>query len=364
MYVNKLSLLNFRNYENGYVDFSNGINLIYGPNAKGKTNVLEAINYVSAARSHRMSAPEEMIRFNSDFAKIKAEFYSGNRINKSEIIIFPDKKKQIKINGVPVEKTSELMGFLKVVFFCPEDLRLVKGSPRDRRRMLDLGICRLKQRYFNALGNYKKILQQRNVLLKDNPESDMIWVWDEKLIEAGAEIILHRKSYLDRIEQTANRINTEISEEKLELIYDCGVNISDFSHKGKIEEDFRRDIEKNREKEIKFHTSFIGPHRDDFLIRINGTDGKQYASQGQQRTAAISLKMAELETVKEICGENPVLLLDDVLSELDEKRRNYILEKIEGIQVIITSTDAENFSSVENLKKIYVEEIKNVSAFR
>lgn len=364
MYVNKLSLLNFRNYEVGYVEFSKGINLIYGPNAKGKTNVLEAVNYLSTSRSHRMASLEEMINFGKDFAKIKAEFYSKNRQNIGEILLFPDRKKHIKINGVPIEKTSELMDYLKVVFFCPEDLRLVKGSPRDRRRMLDLGICRLKQRYFNALGTYKKILHQRNALLKENPDSDMIWVWDEKLIESGTEVIWHRKSYIDKIEQIANKINLEISGESLNLEYNCGVNITDFSHKGKIIENYKKDLEKNREKERKLCTSLTGPHRDDFSIKINNTDGKLYASQGQQRTVAVSLKMAELETVKEICGENPVLLLDDVLSELDAKRRNYILEKIKGIQVIITSTDADNFNFVKNLNKIYVEDIKNVSAFR
>lgn len=359
MYVEKLRLVDFRNYQQGMLEFSKGINVLYGPNAIGKTNILEAIYLLSTARSHRLASNAEMIRFGQDFARIDASFYSGERAYKGEIILFPNKKKTIRINKVPVQKASDMMGYLKTVLFCPEDLRLVKGSPKDRRRMMDLGICQLKQKYFHALVEYSKVLQQRNKLLKENPDSEMLWVWDEKLVQSGTDVIWYRSSYLERLSEACNTINREICGEELSVAYNCGVAALDYTDKAQIAEAFTQQLKKHAEREKKFRLSLIGPHRDDFTIYVQQKEARLYASQGQQRTAALSLKMAELEMVKEICGESPVLLLDDVLSELDNKRQSYILEKIRDIQVIITCTDAEKFQDAQDVKKINVECVKN-----
>ena len=346
MFVNKLSLINFRNYEKASVEFSKGVNVIYGSNGTGKTNILEAVYFLSTARSHRQASNGEMIKFGADSAKITADFRLTDKNYKSEILLFADKKKRISINRIAVEKTSELMEYLKTVMFCPEDLRLVKGAPKDRRRMLDLGICQLKQNYFHALVEYTKILHQKSRLLKTGKNSETMWVWNEKLAKSGAAVIWYRKNYLDKLEKIAAEINFEISSEKMELFYMPGAAISDFDDKSIIYEQLVADINKNSHRELKLKIALTGPHRDDFKIKINDMEARFFASQGQQRTAAVSLKIAELEMIKNTFNETPVLLLDDVLSELDEKRRRYIMNKIQGVQVIITCTDADRFSGV------------------
>lgn len=358
MFVEQVFLSNFRNYEAGNVRFKEGTNVIYGANACGKTNILESIYIMSTTRSHRGAKESEMIKFGNDFAKIAAKFYSHGREHKAEIDIFSDKKKRIKINGVVANKTSQLMGYLNTVIFCPEDLKLVKGSPGVRRKMLDLGICQLRQKYFHSLSAYYKILEQRNKLLKENPESDMLWVWDEKLVESGTDIIWYRNSFIERLNEKIKKIIYEICNESIELIYDCGFLISDFKDKECIKKSFEEELNKNLLREKKFGMSLVGPHRDDFKIILNGNEAKFYASQGQQRTIALAIKMAEVELIKDDMGERPVLLLDDVLSELDENRRGYILNKIKNIQVIITCTDKDLFGNIPDVNLINVENIK------
>lgn len=296
-----------------------------------------------------------MIRFGCESAKISASFYSRGRENTGEIILFTNKKKQIKINKVPFEKTSELMGVFNAVMFCPEDLRLVKGSPKDRRRMMDIGICQLSRKYFHALSQYVKVLGQRNKLLRDNPESKTLWVWDEKLAQFGAEVIWFRKSYIDNLEKKAASVHKDICGESLELKYLCGTPVSDFSSKEEIRRQICCDIQKVREREKKLKTSLSGPHKDDFEIVINGCPAKLFGSQGQQRTAALSLKMAEVGIILEHTGEMPVLLLDDVMSELDDFRQEYLIRNIKDMQVIITCTSPLKY---KNAKKIYVEDVK------
>jgi len=361
MFVKQVFLSNFRNYEKGNIEFKEGTNVIYGANARGKTNILEAIYIMSTSRSHRGAKEVEMINFEKESAKIAVLFYSHGRNNKAEIDFFNDKKKRIKINDVVADKTSQLMGYLNTVIFCPEDLKLVKGSPGIRRKMLDFGICQLRQKYFHSLSDYYKILEQRNKLLKDNPESEMLWVWDEKLVEKGTDIIWYRNSFIERLNEKIKKIIFEICNENIELIYDCGFSIEDFKDKEIIKKKFKEEINKNLLREKKFGMSLVGPHRDDFKIILNGNEAKLYASQGQQRTIALAIKMAEVELIKDDMGETPVLLLDDVLSELDEKRRGYILNKIKGIQVIITCTDKDLFGNIPNVNLINVEDIKDKS---
>ncbi len=358
MFVEQVYLSDFRNYKKGNIKFKKGTNVIYGPNAKGKTNVLESIYIMSTSRSHRGSREAEMIRFGQNFSKIAVKFYSHGRENKAEIDFFNDRKKRIVINGVVADKTSQLMGYLNTVIFCPEDLKLVKGSPGIRRKMLDLGICQLRQKYFYSLSSYYKVLEQRNRLLKDNPESEMLWVWDEKLIDCGTDIIWYRNSYIERINEKIKVIIKEICNETIDLIYDCGFEVNNLNDKESIRKAFEEELKKNVLREKKFGMSLIGPHRDDFKIILNGTEAKSYASQGQQRTVALAIKMAEVELIKDDMGETPVLLLDDVLSELDEKRRNYVLNKINDIQVIITCTEKDVFGNIPNVNLINVEDVK------
>lgn len=359
MFVEQVYLSNFRNYEICNVKFKEGTNVIYGANARGKTNLLEAIYIMSTSRSHRGAKENEIIRFGQASTKVAAKFYSRNRENKIELDFFSNKKKRIKINGVVASKTSQLMGYFNAVIFCPEDLRLVKGSPGTRRKLLDFGICPLRQKYFNSLSSYFKILEQRNRLLKDNPESEMLWVWDEKLVESGADIIWYRKSFLERLNEKIKVILKEICDEKVELIYDCGFSVEDFNDKESIKKSFEEEIKKNKEREKRLGVSLTGPHRDDFKIILNEKDAKLYASQGQQRTIALAIKMAEVELIKDNIGEPPVLLLDDVLSELDVNRRDYVLNKIKDIQVIITCTEKDIFGNISDANLINIEDIKD-----
>ena len=359
MFVEQVYLSNFRNYEIGNIKFKDGTNVIYGANARGKTNILESIYIMSTSRSHRGSKEAEMIRFGQNSAKIAAKFHSHGRINKAEIDFFNDKKKRIKINGVVADKTSQLMGYLNTVIFCPEDLKLVKGSPGIRRKMLDFGICQLRQKYFHSLSSYYKVLEQRNKLLRDNPESEMLWVWDEKLVECGTDIIWYRNSFIERLNEKIKKIIKEICEEDIDLLYDCGFEIEDFKNKEIIKSSFEKELKKSLLREKRFGMSLVGPHRDDFKILLNGKEAKLYASQGQQRTIALAIKMSEVELIKDDMGETPVLLLDDVLSELDVNRREYVLNKIKDIQVIITCTEKDLFGNIPDVNLINVEDIKD-----
>lgn len=359
MFVKQVFLSDFRNYEKGKVSFTKGTNVIYGANARGKTNILESIYIMSTSRSHRGAKEVEMINFGKNQAKINIDFYSHGRDNRAEITFFSDRKKRIIINDVVADKTSQLMGNLNTVFFCPEDLKLVKGSPSVRRKMLDFGICQLRKKYFHSLATYYKILEQRNKLLKENPDSEMLWVWNEKLIEAGTDIVWYRSSYVERLNEKIKNIILNICNEKIVLEYDCGFYVDDFKSKELIKKAFEEEINKNEEREKKFGMSLIGPHRDDFKIILNDNEAKLYASQGQQRTIALAIKMAEVELIKDDTGETPVLLLDDVLSELDENRRNFVLNKIKNIQVIITCTDKDLFGNIPDVNMINVEDIRD-----
>ena len=358
MFVENIYLSDFRNYQNGKVDFKIGTNVIYGANARGKTNILEAIYIMSTARSHRGAKESELIKFEKDCAKIKINFYSHGRKNNAEMFLYSDKKKRIAVNEVPATKTSELIGYLNTVIFCPEDLKLVKGSPGERRKMLDLGICQLRQKYFHSLSSYYKILEQRNKLLKEDPESDMLWVWDEKLVESGTDIIWYRSSYIERLKEKVCKILKNICGEELEIVYNCGFYVEDFTDKEKIKTAFENELNENLFRDKKFGVSLTGPHRDDFKILLNGAEAKLYASQGQQRSIALAIKMAEVELIKDDTGETPVLLLDDVLSELDESRRSYVLNNIKDMQVIITCTDRDLFGKIPNVNLIDVESVK------
>lgn len=358
MFVRQLQLNQFRNYQQGQVSFCPETNVIYGQNARGKTNLIEAVYMLSTARSHRFAKEKEMILFGSDRAKIVADFHSHNRDHRGELELYTDRKKQIRINGAPLERASLLMGYFNVVLFCPEELRLVKGAPKERRKMLDLGICQLRRKYFHSLIQYSKIVEQKNHLLKTNPNSEMLWVWSEKLAEAGSQLIRFRHSYIENLQKEISNIHFDICKETLTLHYECGVDVTNYEDLEQIQLDMLAQMERNLEREKRMGMALIGPHRDDFTICINGKDAKTYASQGQQRTAVLSLKLAEIRLIEQSVGEKPVLLLDDVLSELDEQRQNYLLNNIHGMQVLITCTHRQQFDRMQGVHQIDVEGVK------
>lgn len=359
MYVNKLYLQNFRNYKYGEIEFSKGTNVIFGPNATGKTNILEALYFLSYARSHRLNIDSDLIMLGEDSAKIKADAVCGGRQRKFDVQLYKNKKKQISVNNVAINKTSDLLGVLNIVMFCPEDLKIVKGSPKERRRTVDMAMCRFGKAYFKYLSDYSKVLEQRNKLLKDKAADDVLEIWTEKLAMCGAKVYVARKNYIQRLSDVANAINQDICGEKILLQYKCGINIEDDKDENSIYSCFLNELNKNLQKDKQFEVTNFGCHRDDFKIYINDKDSKFYASQGQQRTCAIAIKMAQVKMFEEFYKETPILLLDDVLSELDENRQNYILNNIKNIQTIITCTNKEKFLS--DAKLIDVETVRCLS---
>ncbi|MDD4688117.1 MAG: DNA replication/repair protein RecF [Eubacteriales bacterium] len=358
MFVDNVKLLNFRNYEYGKVAFNPGANFIYGSNASGKTNVIESIYLAATTKSHRFSKDKEMIMYDKESSKISVSFNSSNRLNRSDIILNNSKKKQLFKNGVPITKSSEMLGFLNVVLFCPDDLRLIKGSPRERRRMIDMGICQLRASYFNALINYNHILEQKNNLLKINPESDQIWIWNHKLCEYGGYISYIRQNYIKNINKYAQAYHSSICKERLHILYNSGIgSISEELTREEFTSYMEKEIEKNTDREIKNKLSIIGPHRDDFTAFLDDKEAKIYGSQGQQRTISICLKLAEVDIIKIDKRESPVLLLDDALGELDSKRQQFVLKNFDNIQTIITGTKQLELENIKNINMIKVEDI-------
>ena len=351
MRIKSLKVKDFRNYSYGVVNFKNGTNVITGPNAMGKTNILESIFLFATGKSHRGAREKELINYNSENARVEIDFVARGRENKGEIIISSNKKKQFRLNKIPILRTSELMGRLNVVMFCPEDLRIIKGAPRERRREMDLGICQLRANYFHKLVEYNKIIEQRNILLKK--EKEETWVWDEQLATVGARICWYRRNYLKELELFAKEHMKNICGEELSIEY---INV--FDKEEEYIEFFLDLIEKNKDRERRWKQSLVGPHRDDYIIKINGKEARIFGSQGQIRTAAIAIKLGEVDFIKKEVGEEPILLLDDALSELDDARQKYILNKLGNAQVIITCTNAEKFGKMKGVNIIKVEEIK------
>ena len=341
MIAKKLILSGFRNYDNQEIEFSDGVNVLYGNNAQGKTNILEAVNYFSGLKSHRGASDGEIIGFEREKASAFLEFEAFGRTQTAEIEFSRGKRKKIKINGVNKPKFSDIAGVFNTVLFCPEDLNLIKGAPGERRRFLDLCISPLKPRYLRLISDYKKILENKNNLLKsENPNGEMILLWNERLCEYGAKIILYRKSFVSALEPVLTAFNEKITGgEKLGINYKC---VFSDGNEAEIKDFLLEKTTDNLFKEKAAGVSLYGPHRDDIEFFINDKDASKYASQGQQRTIALGLKLSQIEIVKKNTGEYPVLLLDDVLSELDGARRSFLLGKIDNHQVIITCTDADS----------------------
>lgn len=350
MYIKSLELDDYRNYEKVNIKFDKGINILYGDNAQGKTNILEAIYLCSTTKSHRGNKDKEIIRFGCEESHIRALFNKNEVEYQVDIHLRNEKSKGIAINGVKLKKAAELLGLANIIIFSPEDLSIIKNGPSDRRRFVDAELCQLDKVYLYNLTNYNKIVNQRNNLLKDiliHPElRDTLDVWDMQLVNIGNKIIERRKIFVDQLNEIISDIHLNLSgeRERLKIIYDPNIDIEGYEEK----------LKRHREKDIRYKLTSVGPHRDDFIFMINDMDVKKYGSQGQQRTAALSLKLAEIELVERITGSTPILLLDDVLSELDGGRQNYLLNSIRNIQTIVTCTGLDEFiNSRIEINKIF-----------
>ncbi len=339
MIIESIQLKNYRNYEKLHIQFNPGTNILYGNNAQGKTNILEAVYVCCTTKSHRGSKDKEMIRFHEEEAHIKINLQKKDVPYRIDIHLKKNKAKGVAVNGIPIKKASELLGMVNVVFFSPEDLNLIKNGPAERRKFIDLELCQLNKIYIHSLSSYNRILVQRNRLLKDlvfKPEcEETLDIWDAQLVRYGREIIRCRKDFIVRLNKIISKIHWKLSGEKenLQIIYDPCAQ----------EENLEESIARSRTSDKKQKTTLIGPHRDDIGFYIGQMDIRRFGSQGQQRTVALSLKLAEIELVKILVKDNPVLLLDDVLSELDGKRQNQLLSAIDQIQTVITCTGLEDF---------------------
>ncbi len=329
MHVERLLCKDFRNYEGLSVEFDRGINVIFGDNAQGKTNVLEALFLSATGRSHRTHYDKELIRFGAESCYIHT-FIKDTVSEKISLHIRSDAKKGIAVNNMPIKKIGELLGIFLVVMFSPEDLDLIKSGPSERRRYMDIEICKLNKVYYFELGQYYNILKQRNSMLKNMKNVDYLSVWDSQLVKSGRKIIAYRQAFIDKINIFAEEIHKRITDgkEEIKIIYKPNVSIDDFEKK----------LSRNLDRDIKLGTTGVGIHKDDVEFLINGLDTRIYGSQGQQRTASLSAKLAEIKLMELEKKQSPVLLLDDVLSELDEKRQSFLMEQTKNIQTIITVT--------------------------
>ncbi len=350
MIIKSLELLDYRNYESLQMNFDKGINILYGENAQGKTNILESIYVCATTKSHRGSKDKEMIRFDREDSHIRL-FIEKNEIeHKIDIHLKRNKTKGAAIDGIPIKKSSELMGMVNVIFFSPEDLAIIKSGPAERRRFMDMELCQLNKVYLHDISNYNKVVNQRNNLLKQayyqESLKETLDVWDEQLVHYGLRVIREREKFIETLNELIYPIHRKLSgnRENLYIQYEPSIDAVRFE-----EELFLR-----RENDLKLKSTTIGPHRDDMGFYINDINVRKFGSQGQQRTAALSLKLAEIDLVKLIIKDTPILLLDDVLSELDSFRQNYLLESIRQIQTVITCTGLDEFIQNRfNIDKIF-----------
>lgn len=328
MYLKKIKIQNFRNYKNQEIKFEKNINILYGDNAQGKTNILEAIFICAFGKSFRTNKEKELIKIDETFANIEIEYNKKDREGKIKVNLAD--KKNIFLNDIKLKKLSELLGNINIVIFTPDDINILKSGPSSRRRFLDMMIGQLRPGYIYNLNMYNKTIEQRNNFLKSNKKDEnMLEVWDEKLSEYGNKIYKYREEFIEKIKSKIEKIHYEITNEKIEIKY-----ISDCKDKKEYIEHLKR----NRTIDyIKGYTS-CGIHRDDFKIYIDGKEVNIYGSQGQNRTAILSLKLSEIQVIYDEIGEYPILLLDDFMSELDEKRISKFLTNIKDIQVIVTCT--------------------------
>lgn len=359
MIVKKLKFENFRNLSNSEITPCEKVNVIYGDNAQGKTNLLEAIWLFCGGHSFRGSKENELINFDDSFFRLSMDFYSQNRDQNAEIA-FSQNKKKIKLNGVDKNSSSYLTEVFSCVVFSPENMTLVKRGPSLRRKFLDGAICQQRIRYAAALAKYNQIINQRNALLKDifkhKELKDTLPIWDDSLCVTGAIILKERMDYIKQLKIYAQKFHDDISQSKevLDIEYVSNTSVLKDDSIEVITEKLREAYIKSRSED--YHTGYtnIGPHRDDMEIKINGISAKTFGSQGQQRSAVLSLKLAQAQMLYEKNNERPIILLDDVLSELDPKRQDFLLNKVENYQVFVTCCEESNKEQLKNGKVFYI----------
>ena len=344
MTVTELQVKDYRNAAARKITLSDGRNAFVGPNARGKTNLLEAIYFAGVGKSFRTPRDKELIKSDCAraFISVTATRQSGSDTVK--IVIDRETNKRVAINDVPISRMSELMGVCPVVLFCPDGLKIVKEAPADRRRFMDIALCQVSRAYFSALSQYGKILQNRNRLLKSGGANDnTLAPWDELLADVGAKIVKSRRGYIKALEPQALDRHAYMTNgaERLGLEYE-GAGGDDVDE---IKAELKNLLLRDRENDLRLRYTHSGPHKDDIKISVGGVDVRAYGSQGQQRTAALSMKLAEMSIITEVLGTSPVLLLDDVFSELDGGRRKRLLAALDSFQSIITSTDREELES-------------------
>ncbi|MEN2766779.1 DNA replication/repair protein RecF [Ornithinibacillus xuwenensis] len=365
MHIEELKLKNYRNYQNLEIRFDDKVNVIIGENAQGKTNLMEAIYLLAFTKSHRTSKEKELIRWDEEYAKIEGRVKKRNQTIPLEFVI-STKGKKAKLNHLEQRRLSDYIGNLNVVMFAPEDLTLVKGPPQIRRRFIDMELGQIQPRYIYHLGQYQKVLKQRNHLLKQMQRDRtinrvMLGVLTEQLVEHASIILERRFAFLELLRKWAKPIHHGISHEleELEIVYSPTIEVLESTTKEKIESNYQEKFKQIEEKEIERGTSLIGPHRDDILFYVNGKDVQTYGSQGQQRTTALSIKLAEIDLIYNEVGEYPILLLDDVLSELDDFRQSHLLNTIQGkVQTFVSTTSVDGIHH-ETLEKAEIFRVKN-----
>lgn len=354
MIVESINLESYRNYKELSMEFIEGTNILYGDNAQGKTNVLEALYVCSTTKSHRGSKDRDIIQFGEEESHIKLMIKKNDVPYRVDMHLKKNKSKGIAINGIPIKRASELFGIVNVVFFSPEDLSIIKSGPSERRRFIDMELCQLDKYYLHNIVHYNKIINQRNKLLKDisfhfdKTLYDTLDVWDIQLADYGNKIIKRREEFIQQINDIIFDIHNHLSGGRENLLLKYELNIGG--------ENIYDELLRNREKDMKLKSTSVGPHRDDMGFYIKDIDIRKFGSQGQQRTAALSLKLSEIELVKKIINDSPILLLDDVMSELDSSRQNQLLNNLEGIQTIVTCTGLDEF--IEN--RVSVNRIYNI----
>lgn len=339
MVIKSLKLKNYRNYELLDMTFDSKTNILYGDNAQGKTNILEALYLSGTTKSHRGTKDRDLIQFGREESHLETIVEKKGMEFQIDMHLKKNSPKGIAINKIPIRKASELFGIVHFVFFSPEDLNIIKDGPAGRRRFIDLELSQIDKVYLSNLSNYNRIINQRNSLLKELYHQDHLMdtldIWDMQLAEYGTKVIESRKQFIRQVNQIIADIHYRLTggRERIELSYESSL--------GSLS--LEQALKKNRERDIRMKSTSVGPHRDDLCFLSGDLDIRKFGSQGQQRTAALSLKLSEIELVKEVIKDTPILLLDDVLSELDKHRQNYLLDSIHDIQTLITCTGVDEF---------------------
>ena len=362
MYCKSIELTNFRNVENEVINFTDGINVIYGQNAQGKTNILESIYLFARGKSFRAFKDKELIKFGYDLSTLKLGFLKDGSNITLGVEIPKSGPKRFYRNRVKVDKTSEIIGEFRAVLFCPSHLGIIKDAPSVRRKFLDVAISQLRPIYIKMMTKYNSLIESRNAILKMDPIQRqnslmMLDVYSEELAYLCADISMMRVDYIKKLDYWVKIFFEEMTKGKEvpKITYETSVGKNDFNDREVLKNEYLSLLKNNFEKELKYGATLYGIHKDDLKIELNSMDSRFYSSQGQQRSLALAMKMAEGEISREYSGEYPVFLFDDVLSELDETRKSYILSNISKRQVIITACEPFDFNEMENINFVQIE---------